>query len=155
ALDPFPFSGSTVTCDALWMGLPVITCPQATFASRHSLTHLSNIGLTETIARDLDHYVELAVSLAADLPRLAGMRSSLRERMAASPLCDGKRFAINLESLLRDVWQTWIDAPHGSSGAVESDACDSRSAPLALRRDSVASNPDDAVAQNDLGNALK
>ena len=71
ALDPFPFSGSATTCEALWMGVPVITCPGETFASRHSLSHLSNVGLTETIARDLDEYVELAVSLAGDLPRLA------------------------------------------------------------------------------------
>ena len=93
ALDPFPFSGSATTCEALWMGVPVVTCPGETFASRHSLSHLSNVGLTETIARDLDEYVELAVSLAGDLPRLAALRAGLRERMAASPLCDGKRFA--------------------------------------------------------------
>jgi protein O-GlcNAc transferase len=104
ALDPFPFSGSTITCESLWMGVPVITCPGETFASRHSLGHLTNVGLTETIAHDLDEYVELAVSLASDQPRLAALRSGLRERMAASPLCDGKRFAANLITLLNDVW---------------------------------------------------
>jgi protein O-GlcNAc transferase len=101
ALDPFPFSGSATTCEALWMGVPVITCPCETFASRHALSHLSSVGLTETIARNLDEYVELAVSLAGDLPRLAVLRAGLRERMAASPLCDGKRFASNLMSMLR------------------------------------------------------
>ena len=90
------------------MGVPVITCPGETFASRHSLSHLSNVGLTETIAHDLDEYVELAVSLAGDLPRLAVLRAGLRERMAASPLCDGKRFATNLTSMLRDVWERRI-----------------------------------------------
>ncbi len=104
ALDPFPFSGSTITCESLWMGVPVITCPGETFASRHSLSHLSNVGLTETIARDSDDYVELAVSLAGDQPRLAAMRSGLRERMAASPLCDGERFATNLMLLLHEAW---------------------------------------------------
>ena len=59
------------------MGVPVITCPGETFASRHSLSHLSNVGLTQTVAADHDEYVELAVSLAADLPRLAAMRSGL------------------------------------------------------------------------------
>ena len=104
ALDPFPFSGSTITCESLWMGVPVVTCPGDTFASRHSLCHLTNVGLTETIAHDLDEYVELAVSLASDQPRLAALRSGLRDRMAASPLCDGKRFAANLISILYDVW---------------------------------------------------
>jgi predicted O-linked N-acetylglucosamine transferase (SPINDLY family) len=107
ALDPFPFSGSATTCDALWMGVPVVTCPGETFASRHSLSHLSNVGLTETIAHDLDEYVELAVALAADLPRLSALRACLRQQMPASPLCDGKRFAAHLESILRDVWQQW------------------------------------------------
>ena len=103
ALDPFPYCGGLTTCEALWMGVPVITCPGETFASRHSLSHLSNVGLTETIARDLDEYIELAVSLACDLPRLADLRAGLRGRMAASPLCDGKRFAANLVSILRDL----------------------------------------------------
>ena len=105
ALDPFPYNGGLTTCEALWMGVPVVTCPSETFASRHSLSHLSNVGLTETIARDLDEYVELAVSLAGDLPRLAGLRAGLRARMAASPLCDATRFAANLASRLQEVWE--------------------------------------------------
>ena len=78
ALDPFPYCGGLTTCEALWMGVPVITCPGETFASRHSLSHLSSVGLTETIARDLDEYVELAVAWAGDLPRLAGLRAIAR-----------------------------------------------------------------------------
>ena len=110
ALDPFPYNGGLTTCEALWMGVPVVTCPGETFASRHSLSHLSNVGLTETIARDLDEYVEIAAGLAGDLPRLAAMRAGLRERMAASPLCDGKRFAANFAEILRGVWRDWCDA---------------------------------------------
>jgi protein O-GlcNAc transferase len=109
ALDPFPFSGSATTCEALWMGVPVITCPGETFASRHTLSHLSQIGLTETIGGNLDEYVELAVSLAGDLPRLAAMRAGLRERMAGSPLCDGKQFAADFMSVLRGAWRQWVD----------------------------------------------
>jgi predicted O-linked N-acetylglucosamine transferase (SPINDLY family) len=87
------------------MGVPVVTCPGETFASRHSLNHLSSVGLTETISQDLGEYVALAVSLAGDLPRLAALRAGLRERMAASPLCDGKRFGANFASMLHDIWK--------------------------------------------------
>jgi predicted O-linked N-acetylglucosamine transferase (SPINDLY family) len=107
ALDPFPYSGGITTCEALWMGVPVVTCPGETFASRHSLSHLSNVGLTETIAADTRDYVERAVRLAQDLPHLAAVRAGLRDRMNRSPLCDGARFADNLSTLLRDVWRQW------------------------------------------------
>ncbi len=109
ALDPFPYSGGLTTCEALWMGVPVVTCPGETFASRHALSHLSNVGLTETIAADRHAYVRLAVALAADLPRLTTLRGSLREQMAASPLCDGPRFAKNFMRLLRGIWKAWCD----------------------------------------------
>ncbi len=99
-LDTFPFSGSATTCEALWMGVPVVTFPGATFASRHTLSHLTQVILTETIAGSLDEYVELAAALANAPDRLAALRSSLRERMAASPLCDGRRFARELVTLL-------------------------------------------------------
>ncbi len=66
---------------------------------------LVDVGLTETIARDLDEYVEIAAGLASDLPRLAAIRAGLRERVAASPLCDGKRFAANLAEILRGAWR--------------------------------------------------
>jgi protein O-GlcNAc transferase len=107
ALDPAPYGGGLTTCEALWMGVPVITCPGETFAGRHALSHLSAAGLTETIARDADHYVDLAIALANDLPRLAALREALRSRLAASPLCDGPRLAANLLAVLRSAWQRW------------------------------------------------
>jgi protein O-GlcNAc transferase len=103
ALDPFPFAGGVTTCHALWMGVPVVTWPGETFASRHSLSYLSTIGLTETIAGSRDEYVEIAAGLAADLPRLAAIRARLRPQMAASPLCDGKRFAAALMDVLHSI----------------------------------------------------
>jgi tetratricopeptide (TPR) repeat protein len=107
ALDTFPYSGGLTTLEALWMGNPVVTLPGQTFAGRHSLSHLSVVGLTETIARDEDEYVAVVRRLAADRDRLAVLRSGLRERVAASPVCDGPRFARNLEVALRDLWRTW------------------------------------------------
>ena len=107
ALDPLPYSGGMTTCEALWMGVPVVTCPAETFASRHSLSHLSNVGSTETIATNRREYVELAVRLAHDLPHLAELRAGLRDQVLRSPLCDGERFAHHLMALLRDVWRHW------------------------------------------------
>ena len=109
ALDTFPYNGCTTTCEALWTGVPVVTCPGETFASRHSLSHLSNVGLTETVAADLGEYVEISAALASDLPRLAALRAGLRGRMAASPLCDGKRFAENFAEILRGAWRQWCE----------------------------------------------
>jgi predicted O-linked N-acetylglucosamine transferase (SPINDLY family) len=115
ALDTFPFGGGITTCDALWMGVPVVACPGETFASRHGLSHLATVGLTETVARDLDEYVDLAVALAGDLSRLAALRAGLRERMASSPLCDGKRFAESFVEILRGVWRDWCSETGAST----------------------------------------
>jgi predicted O-linked N-acetylglucosamine transferase (SPINDLY family) len=108
ALDTFPYNGGLTTCEALWMGVPVVTFPGETFASRHSLSHLTSVGLTETIASGRNEYVELAVRLAGDLPRLAALRAGLRDRVARSPLCDGPRFATNLLAVLREAWRGWV-----------------------------------------------
>lgn len=102
ALDPFPFSGSLTTCNALWMGVPVITLPGDTFASRHTLNHLTQVGLSELAAGSPSAYVELAVALAHDLPRLATLRCELRQRMAAA-LCDGQQFADRLLTMVSEV----------------------------------------------------
>jgi protein O-GlcNAc transferase len=109
ALDPFPYGGGVTTLEAVWMGVPVVTLPGETFASRHALTHLSTIGLTETIARDLDGYVEIAVRLAGDLAALADLRDGLRDRMAASPICDSERFSADFLALLRSVWRDRVN----------------------------------------------
>lgn len=103
ALDPFPFNGGATTCETLWMGVPIITCPGQTFPSRHSYSYLSTIGVTETIASNMDHYIDLAVELAHDTARLRALRAGLRGRMADSPLCDGKRFASNFIALLKNL----------------------------------------------------
>ncbi len=107
ALDPAPYSGGLTTCEALWMGTPVITCPGITFAGRHSQSILSCAGLTETIAENFDRYVEIAVELAEDLPRLADISAGLRQKMADSPLVDGKAFASRFSAAMRTIWTAW------------------------------------------------
>jgi predicted O-linked N-acetylglucosamine transferase (SPINDLY family) len=109
ALDPFPFSGGVTTCDALWMGVPVVTLPGSTFASRHGLSYLTSAGLAdELVARDVDGYADIAARLAQDGERLAALRAGLRERMVRSPLCDGERLADELLAALRGVWRDWV-----------------------------------------------
>jgi len=106
-LDPFPYSGGLTTCEALWMGVPTLTMPGEIFAARHSASHLSNVGLTDWIARDREDYIARAVNLADDLPALAELRTGLRRRMKASPLCDAPRFGRNLGAALISTWQDW------------------------------------------------
>ena len=107
ALDPFPYGGGTTTCDALWMGVPVITLRGKTAVGRSGVTLLNSVGLTELVARSADEYVELAKQLAGDLPRLEKLRTGLRQRMLASPLTDGPRFARSVEAAYRQMWRNW------------------------------------------------
>jgi protein O-GlcNAc transferase len=104
ALDPFPYNGTTTTCEALWMGVPVITLAGTTHAGRVGVSLLTQAGLPELITPTPQAYVELAIELANDLPRLQGLRQSLRERLAASALCDAKGFTRALEAAYREMW---------------------------------------------------
>jgi predicted O-linked N-acetylglucosamine transferase (SPINDLY family) len=107
ALDPFPYNGGTTTCEALWMGIPVLTLPGAVAVSRLGLSILSTVGVAEFVAGSEEAYVQLAARLAGDLPRLAQLRSGLRARMQASVFMDGPRFARNVEHAYRDLWRAW------------------------------------------------
>jgi predicted O-linked N-acetylglucosamine transferase (SPINDLY family) len=109
-LDPFPYCGGLTTCEALWMGVPVLTLPGEIFASRHSASHLSNIGLNDWIAGNVSDYVARALRFASDITLLVSLRASLRGRMKASPLCDGVRFGRNLGVALRGAWRDWCRA---------------------------------------------
>jgi predicted O-linked N-acetylglucosamine transferase (SPINDLY family) len=108
-LDPFPYSGGLTTCEALWMGVPTVTLPGEIFAARHSVSHLSNAGLADWVAIDLQGYVDLAVARAADLDALARLRRDLRAQVKASPLCDAPRFGRSLGAALRHAWREWCE----------------------------------------------
>jgi protein O-GlcNAc transferase len=103
SLDPTPYSGGLTTCESLWMGVPVVTCPRGRFASRHSLSHSTNAGFPETIASSFEDFVETAASLAADSDHLSEIRASLRPTMAASPLCDLDGFASAFQDTIEAV----------------------------------------------------
>jgi protein O-GlcNAc transferase len=105
-LDPLPYNGITTTCDALWMGVPVITLPGKTAAGRAGVSILGNIGLPELIAKDADDVVRIARDLAGDAAKLLEMRASLRDRMRSSPLMDFHGFARDMEAAYRQMWRT-------------------------------------------------
>jgi predicted O-linked N-acetylglucosamine transferase (SPINDLY family) len=113
-LDPQPYSGGVMTLEALWMGVPTVTWPGETFAGRHAASHLHAVGLREWVAPDAEGYVRTAVSLVGEREKLRELRAGLRERVAASPLCDGKRFADRLEPELRRLWRRWCEDRQGS-----------------------------------------
>jgi predicted O-linked N-acetylglucosamine transferase (SPINDLY family) len=110
ALDTFPYHGTTTTCEALWMGVPVVTLAGGTHASRVGVSLLTNAGLPDLIAADADSYVRIAAALASDVGRLSALRPKLRGQFAASPLMDAPRFARNVEHAFREMWRTWCAA---------------------------------------------
>jgi len=110
-LDTFPYNGHTTTCDALWMGVPVVSLAGEIPVSRAGLSLLTNLGLPELVAHSETEYVNIAESLANDLPRLAQLRANLRNRMETSILMDAPRFARNIEAAYRSMWERWCANP--------------------------------------------
>lgn len=110
ALDTFPFTGGTTSVEGLWMGVPLITLRGDRMLSRQGEGILRNIELTDWIAIDEDAYVAGAVARAGDLAALSGLRTQLRARLLASPLCDAERFAGNLENAFRGMWSRFCAA---------------------------------------------
>jgi predicted O-linked N-acetylglucosamine transferase (SPINDLY family) len=107
ALDPFPYNGITTTCDALWMGVPVLTLAGKMSVSRHGVRFLRNVGLEELITSTPEDYVERATEVARDRDRLASLRRGLRERMRKSPLMNAALLTRHLETAYLDLWDRW------------------------------------------------
>jgi predicted O-linked N-acetylglucosamine transferase (SPINDLY family) len=109
ALDTFPYNGTTTTCEALWMGVPVVALAGDRHAGRVGVSILTQLGLMDLIADTSRDYVRIAVELANDRTRLSGLRNSLRPRMADSPLCDATSFARAVEDAYRAMWLKWCE----------------------------------------------
>jgi predicted O-linked N-acetylglucosamine transferase (SPINDLY family) len=117
ALDPWPYNGHMTTCDALWMGVPVVSLIGQTSVARAGLSLLSAVGLEELLVSSREKYVEIAVQLASDKDRLASLRRSMRPRVKSSPLADAKSFAHEVESICRELWGRWCDEGNAKTGA--------------------------------------
>jgi len=107
ALDPFPHNAGLTTYEAIYMGAPVVTLADRPPQGRYGASILSNVGLADLVAHSRDEYVSIAVNLANDLDRLADIKANLRERMLASPLCDGAAYAKAMEDGYRHMWKNW------------------------------------------------
>jgi protein O-GlcNAc transferase len=109
-LDPFPYNGGTTTVEALWMGIPVVTLRGDRFVGRMGESIMMNLGLEECVTVNEEAYISKAIDLASDLPRLAALRSGLRNQLLDSPLCDGPGFTRDLEAAYRHIWTSWCQA---------------------------------------------
>jgi len=107
ALDTFPYNGTTTTCEALWMGVPVITLEGRTHVSRVGTSILTHAGLPELVAGSEEEYVGKALDLARDEERLAAMHRELRGMIRNSPMMDAGEFTRGLEAEYRKMWIAW------------------------------------------------
>jgi predicted O-linked N-acetylglucosamine transferase (SPINDLY family) len=106
-LDPFPYNGTTTTCEALWMGVPVVSLRGDRHAGRVGASILARVGLEELTADSEEQYLEIGRKLAENLDGLEEYRAVVRPRMGASALCDGNAFAQTMEHTFRKLWDNW------------------------------------------------
>jgi predicted O-linked N-acetylglucosamine transferase (SPINDLY family) len=108
-LDTFPYNGTIMTCEALWMGVPVLSLAGTSHAARVGLSLLSRLGLAGWVARSHDEYVQRAVAVAGDRAGIARLRQTLRGEFARSSLGDPGPVTRALEDAYRDMWRAWLD----------------------------------------------
>ena len=108
-LDPFPYNGTTTTCEAMWMGVPVITLSGNRHSGRVGASLLTQVGLDELITGTEAAYVEAAAKFARDHERLGELRAGLRGRMQGSSLCDAATFSRDMEAAYRGMWRRWCE----------------------------------------------
>ncbi len=107
ALDPLPWNGTATTCEALWMGVPVVTLAGERPVSRIGASLLTRAGFVSLVASSPAQYLEVAAALASDRKRRAALAGSVRQRLAASPLCDAPAYARSVEFAYRALWRHW------------------------------------------------
>jgi predicted O-linked N-acetylglucosamine transferase (SPINDLY family) len=109
ALDPFPYHGTTTTCEAAFMGVPIVTLQGPMHHTRVGVSLLRTLGLSDLIATSEDEYVALAAALAGDAARLATTRAGLRQTLLASPLGDANAFATRFAGAMRELWREFCE----------------------------------------------
>lgn len=119
ALDAVPYNGTTTTCEALWMGVPVLCLAGDRHASRVGSAILKRLGLDPWIARTFDEFVANATKLATDIPALVQLRSTLRERLRASPLMDSDAMGRNLGQAIRSMWTSYCESGQAAESAAK------------------------------------
>lgn len=107
ALDTVPYNGTTTTCEAMWMNVPVLVLAGNMHIARVGASLMTNVGLPQLVAQTEDQFVQIAARYANDIPALTGLRKGLRARLQASPLMDGPAFARDFAAALRTAWAHW------------------------------------------------
>ena len=109
ALDTFPYTGGGTTCEAIYMGTPVVTLAGTRHGTRFGLSLLENVGLGELAANTPEEYVEKAAALASDGELLAALHGNLRRMMQNSSVMDGRSYVREVEAMYEEIWQEWLD----------------------------------------------
>ena len=123
ALDTFPFSGGTISVEALWMGVPVLTLVGERFVSRQGLQILMNVGLNEWISFNKEEYVSKAINFSRNLDKISTIRKNLRKKLLESPICNARRFSKNFENIFKHCCTDCICSHARNGGSFEPRCC--------------------------------